>query len=187
MDVYQVSLIVIPPICAFLGYFGKYLLEKKEKESEETKNKQLKIIEHKLKHFYYPIHCNLIRENLIFNKILRFYQNDTDIDEILVNKIFWELDNEMLNIHEENQNIIKDNFVEMHFSEELGKLLMQYDEHVSIYKILRRVNTDKPTDMKKVLWPGNFGSFYPRKLLSLIEDDLKKFKTEQTGIVYSKL
>ncbi len=187
MDVYQVSLIVIPPICAFLGYFGKYLLEKKEKESEEAKNKQLKIIEHKLKHFYYPIHCNLIRENLIFNKILRFYQNDTDIDEILVNKIFWELDNEMLNIHEENQNIIKDNFVEMHFSEELGKLLMQYDEHVSIYKILRRVNTEKPTDMKKVLWPGNFGSFYPRKLLSLIEDDLKNFKTEQTDIVYSKL
>mgnify|MGYP003330074413 CR=1 FL=1 len=56
MDVYQVSLIVIPPICAFLGYFGKYLLEKnnmKYTEKEVVKNKKylLKKIIFKLSHF----------------------------------------------------------------------------------------------------------------------------------------
>ena len=127
MDIYQISLIIVPPICAFLGYFGKFVLDKREKFKEEIKNKNMKSIENKLKNFFHPIHCNLIRENLIFNKILKFYKEDDESDKILINKIFWELDKEMLIIHQENQNIIKDNFVEMHFSEELGKLLMEYD------------------------------------------------------------
>jgi hypothetical protein len=182
MNLYEISLIFVPPICAFVGFLGKYILDKRRIYIEKVNNKKLENIEIKLKNFYYPIHNNLIRENIIWNKILTFYRSMDKND--MISKIFWELDKEMLNIHLENQNIIKEQFVEMHIEENLAKLLMDYDEHVTIYNIIRKIDNDKEMDMNNVKWPASFGSKYPYELLELIESQLNILKKQQQELIY---
>lgn len=185
MDSYQISLIIIPPFCAFVGFLGKYILDKREQYLQNVSAKKLEHVETKLKKFYFPIHCNLLRENIIWNKILTFYRSKSNMDHVLIHKIFWELDKEMLDIHLDNQKIIKENMVEMHIDETLANAFMKYDEHVTIYNIIRKVSTERPMDMDEVNWPGNFGSQYPREMLGLVEDQLKLLKQEQNDLIYT--
>jgi hypothetical protein len=103
----------------------------------------------------------------------------------LLYKLFWELDKEMLDIHLENQKIIKDNIVEIHPSDTLTDTLMKYDEHVTIYNIIRKADTERPTDMDNVNWPSAFGSNYPSEIVDLIEDQLKILKENQNNLIYS--
>jgi hypothetical protein len=97
-------------------------------------------------------------------------------------KIFWGLDDEILNIHNENQELIKNNFIEMHFSNDVANLIMKYDEHVSIYRILRKV-IPQNRDLDNVLWPGNLGSEYPTNLLKTIENEMIHLQNQQTYIL----
>ena len=187
MDPYQISLIAIPPICAFIGFLGKYMLDKRSQYLQTINSKKLDMVQNKLKKFFYPVHSNLLRENIIWNKVLAFYRsrNDADTEFDFIHKIFWELDKEMLEIHLDNQTLIQDNIVEMHLDEILTKSLMNYDEHVTIYNIIRKVEPDRPMDMDKVKWPGMFGSEYPREVLGLIESQLNLLKKEQNELIYS--
>jgi hypothetical protein len=68
----------------------------------------------------------------IFNG-LNFYRSRNENNENFHNKIFWELDKEMLDIHLENQKIIKNNIIEINPDDSLTDALMKYDEHVTIY------------------------------------------------------
>lgn len=182
----ELTIIIIPPLCAGIGYLGKALVDKIVKARQSKKERKLKSIESKLKNFFYPFHSNLKRENLIFQRILSFFckdKLDNNSHETLYNKIFWGLDTEILQIHNDNQELIKNNFVEMHFSDELAKVIMSYDEHVSIYRILRSVITERPNDMSKVLWPGNFGSVYPTNMLEMIENEMIYLQNQQTYIL----
>ena len=112
MDVYQISLIAIPPICAGIGYFCKYILDNRSAYLKKINKTKLDDVQFKLKNFYYPIHRNLLRENIIWNKVLAFYRSENDENRAMHNKLFWELDKEMLDIHLDTQRIIKDNIVE---------------------------------------------------------------------------
>jgi hypothetical protein len=187
MDSYQISLIAIPPICAFIGFLGKYVVDKRTQYLQNINSKKLDIVESKLKKFYYPVHSNLLRENIIWNKVLNFYLsiNDVDTEVEFIHKIFWELDKEMLEIHLDNQRLIQNNIIEMHLDETLTNSLMSYDEHVTIYNIIRKVEPDRPMDMDKVKWPAMFGSEYPREVLGLIDSQLKLLKKEQNDLIYS--
>ena len=185
MDSYQISLIIIPPFCAFVGFLGKYMLDKRDQYLQNINTQKLEIVERKLKKFYYPIHSNLLRENIIWNKILAFYRSKNDVYNDFLHKIFWELDKEMLEIHLDNQKIIKENIVETHPDETLVNSLLSYDEHVTIYNIIRKIETDRPMDMDKVNWPGCFGSKYPSELLELLEIQLNLLKKEQNELIYS--
>lgn len=185
MDVYQVSLIAIPPICAGLGFLFKYILDKRTSYLKNINKTKLDEIQTKLKKFYYPINSNLLRENIIWNKILAFYRSRNDENSVLYHKLFWELDKEMLDIHLENQKIIKDNIVEIHPDENLANSLMNYDEHVTIYNIIRKVDTERPYDMDNVNWPSAFGSNYPSEIVGLIGDQLKLLKAKQDELIYS--
>ena len=80
MDSYQISLIAIPPICAFIGFLGKYVVDKRTQYLQNINSKKLDIVESKLKKFYYPVHSNLLRENIIWNKVLNFYLSRNDVD-----------------------------------------------------------------------------------------------------------
>lgn len=187
----QLFVIVAPPICAAIGFFGKYFLDRVEKAKEGRKARKLRAIENKLKNFFYPFYSNLKRENLIFQRIILFFkdQQNTISKKINANekdiyvKIFWGLDSEILNIHNENQELIKNNFIEMYFTNDLAKLIMRYDEHVSIYRILRKV-IPQNEDLEKVLWPGNFGSTYPKTLLQTIENEMINLQNQQTYILH---
>jgi hypothetical protein len=185
MDTYQLSLIVISPICAFIGFLGKYILDKRSDYLNNIKKTQLENVEMKLKQFYYPVHSNLLRENIIWNRILSFYRSRNDLDAELVSKFFWELDKEMLDIHLDTQKIIQENIVKIHPDENLSNSLMKYDEHVTIYNIIRKVETARPTNMDEVNWPGTFESPYPSELLGLIDKQLKILKDKQTELIYS--
>jgi hypothetical protein len=70
MDIYEISLIAFTPICAAIGYLFKYLLDSRGEYLKKINKLKLKEVEFKLKEFYYPIHSNLLRENIIWNKIL---------------------------------------------------------------------------------------------------------------------
>lgn len=181
----ELFMIVAPPLCAAIGYLGKYFVDRIEAAKEEKKTRKLKAIENKLKNFFYPFHSNLKRENLIFQRVLSFFkdkQNNTDDEKNLYMKIFWGLDNEILNIHNENQELIKNNFIEMHFSNNVANLIMKYDEHVSIYRILRKVIPESKV-IDNVLWPGNLGSNYPKNLLKTIENEMIHLQNQQTYIL----
>lgn len=182
----ELFIIVAPPICAAIGYLGKYFVDRIEKAKEGRKTRKLKAIENKLKNFFYPFYSNLKRENLIFQRILLFFkekQNNTTTNEKnLYMKIFWGLDTEILNIHNENQELIKNNFVEMHFSNDVANLIMIYDEHVSIYRILRKV-IPQSRDLDNVLWPEKMGSKYPDNLLKTIENEMIHLQNQQTFIL----
>lgn len=179
----ELFIIVAPPICAAIGYLGKYFVDKIERAKEGRKIRKLKGIENKLKNFFYPFYSNLKRENLIFQRILSFFKkqnNNTNMD--LYMKIFWGLDKEILNIHNENQDLIKNNFIEMHFSNDLANLIIAYDEHISIYRILRKV-IPQTGDFDNVLWPENLGSNYPEKLFQTIETEMIHLQNQQTYIL----
>ena len=181
----ELFIIVAPPICAAIGYLGKYFVDRIESAKEGRKTRKLKAIENKLKNFFYPFYSNLKRENLIFQRVVSFFkskQNNTDDEKKLYMKIFWGLDSEILNIHNENQELIKNNFIEMHFSNDVANLIMKYDEHVSIYRILRKVIPES-IDLDNVLWPGNLGSIYPENLLKTIENEMIHLQNQQTYIL----
>ena len=72
MDIYQISLIVVTPICASIGYLFKYFLDSRGEYLRKMNKMKLEDVEYKLKNFYYPIYNNLLRENTIWNKILAF-------------------------------------------------------------------------------------------------------------------
>ena len=188
MDVYQISLIAIPPVCAGIGYLCKYILDKRTAYLKKLNKTMLDDIQFKLKKFYYPIHSNLLRENIIWNKILSFYRSkndENDENKLLYHKLFWELDKEMLDIHLETQKIIKDNIVEIHPDEILTNSLMKYDEHVTIYNIIRKIDTCRPENMDDVNWPCAFGSNYPSEIVGLVEEQLNLLKEKQNKFIYS--
>ena len=186
MDIYQVSLIVFTPICAGIGYLFKYFLDRRGEYLRKVNETKLREVEFKLKNFYYPIHSNLLRENIIWNKILAFYRSrNNDNNRELLYKLFWELDREMLEIHLENQKIIQDNIVEIHPDDTLTDTLMKYDEHVTIYNIIRKADTERPENMDEVNWPSAFGSNYPSEIVALIESQLKTLKDKQNELIYA--
>ena len=182
----ELFIIVAPPICAAIGYLGKYFVDRIETAKEGRKSRKLKAIEKKLKFFFYPFYSNLKRENLIFQRVLSFFkdkQNDnTNNEKNLYIKIFWGLDDEIINIHYENQELIKSNFIEMHFSNDVANLIMKYDEYVSIYRILRKVIPES-IDLDSVIWPENLGSSYPKQLLKTIENEMIHLQNQQTYIL----
>jgi hypothetical protein len=185
MDENQIILIIVPPLCAGFGFLCKYILDKRNEYLQKMNKKKLEEVEFKLKRFYFPIHSNLLRENTIWNKILAFYRSINDENKALHHKLFWELDREMLDIHLENQKIIKDNFVEINPNEALSNCLMKYDEHVTIYNIIRKVETDRPDDMDDVKWPSAFGSNYPYEIVDYVNEQLKILKEKQNELMYT--
>ncbi len=178
IEINQILIIVIPPIFATIGYSLKYVLDIRSKHFKNQKIEKLKIIETKLKTFYYPIHFNLLKENIIWQKILNFYKQNADIPNNQVN-MFWELDKELLDIHVQNQNIIKDCIVDIKPDDNLKKVLLKYDEHTTIYNIIRKLDKSRPSNMHDVAWPTNFGSKYPYELNGLIETKLQKYRNRQ--------
>lgn len=179
----ELSLIIIPPLCAAIGYLGKYFVDKIERSKEDRKTRKLKLIETKLKSFFYPFHSNLKREKLIYQRILSFFKKNKNKNEYINNQIFWGLEKEILQIQNENIKLIHNNFVEMHFSNILAKTIMIYEEHISIKRILRTIAPEKDNDLDKILWPGDFGSAYPNDLFETIENEMIHLQNQQTYIL----
>jgi hypothetical protein len=183
MDIYQINLIFVPPLCAGVGFFFKHLFDKYNQAKHALKEAKLKIIECKLKNFYFPVYTNLLIENAIWDRFIKFYKSPhapANADEIMI-----ELDKEILKIHMETKNIINDYLVEINPTPELLNLLIQYQEHVTIFNILRKIDTDA----KKIddfMFPSKFNCIYPNDLLHCIVEELNVLLNEKQEITTIK-
>ena len=171
MDIYTISLIIIPPFCTGIGFFVKYYFDRITKNNLFIKEKRLKEVEQNLEDFYFQIFINFLREEVIWKKII---SNHESIDD----KFKIELDKEILDTHLENQKIIKNNLIKVNPSEEMYKLLMVYEEHITIFNILRSINkgVENFDDYK---FPYYYGSPYPREIVPRILEELESLKMER--------
>jgi hypothetical protein len=203
-----------------IGYILKTFSERYTEKNKIKEQKILENIEYKLKEFYYPILSNLIRENSIWNKLIKInndqstilckkqkfnnifsddyninpFINNTELnvcsfideDDCENNRITIELDKEILLIHLDNQKIIQNHLVKINPSPELRKALEKYDDHVTIFSILRKINPNVKNinDMK---YPGQFNAFYPTELRALIEKEYEELINHQEQIYNSKI
>ena len=181
MDNTVLLLIIIPPIFAGLGYIIKFFIDKSYKKIYIINKNKLENIEFKLKKFFFPIYTNLLRENTIWNKILNVYTSEDF-------KIIFELDKEILSSHLENQKIIHEHITSINPSQELLELLNMYDEHVTVYNILRKIEPNiDPTihSLECMKYPGNFHVPYPIKLTEIIYKELNSLREKQKNIYKS--
>jgi hypothetical protein len=97
------------------------------------------------------------------------------------NHIMLELDKEILSIHLINQKIIHDNVIKVNPNKILMELILNYDEHVTVYNILRKM---KPTldKFKDITFPSQFNAEYPHELKNKIEEELYKLKNKQNKL-----
>ena len=219
MNSIQLSLIILPPICGFIGYILKTFLDQYSDKNKIREQKKLENIEYKLKEFYYPILSNLIRENSIWNKLIKINNvnntilykkqkfnnifNDDPIDlcintnELNVcnfiedddsenNRITIELDKEILLIHLSNQKIIQNQLIKINPSLELRKALQKYDDHVTIFNILRKINPNVK-NINDIKYPGQFNAYYPTELREIIEKEYEELLIHQEQIYNSKI
>jgi hypothetical protein len=218
MDSIQLSLIILPPICGIIGYILKNFSERYSEKIKIREQKTLDNIEYKLKEFYYPILSNLIRENSIWNKLIKInddqntilcnkhkfnnifneqinsfiYNNELKIcsfiddDDCENHRITIELDKEILSIHLDNQKIIQNHLVKINPSSELRKALEKYDDHVTIFNILRKIHPNVK-NINNMKYPGQFNAYYPVELREIIEKEYKELKNLQEQIYNSKI
>lgn len=131
--------------------------------NDVLKNKRLKRTEHiefLLSEFYMPIYILLHRENIIWDKIVSAQIKDCEIIK--------ELDNENLNNHLEIQKIIMTNMAKASPRNDIAEQLIKYDEHVTIYKTLRKIGSND--------FPIKYNSKYPTQLCNLIEKRMEELK-----------
>jgi len=109
-----------------------------------------------------------------------------DDDDLENNRITIELDKEILNIHLDNQKIIQNHLIKINPSLELRKALEKYDDHVTIFNILRKINPNVK-NIHEMKYPGHFNAFYPVELMEIINKEYNKLIDEQEKIYNSKI
>lgn len=109
-----------------------------------------------------------------------------DDDDLENNRITIELDKEILNIHLDNQKIIQDHLIKINPSPELRTALEKYDDHVTIFNILRKINPNVK-NIHEMKYPGHFNAYYPVELIKIIEKEYHKLIDEQEKIYNSRI
>lgn len=215
MNAVQLCLIILPPLCGAIGYILKTLSDKYSEKHKIKEQKTLESIEYKLIEFYYPLLSNLIRENSIWNKLIRINDQNTilckkqtfsnifsepnalvcyddmklctlvDEDDYENNRIMIELDKEILWIHLDNQKIIQTHLIKINPSLELRKALETYVDHVTIFNILRKINPNVE-NIKDMKYPGQFNASYPVELRPIVEKEYDELKNKQE-LIYNSM
>jgi len=148
------------------GVIGFLLRMFMDNINDVLKNKRLKRTEHiefLLSEFYMPIYILLHRENIIWDKIINYHIGDREIIK--------ELDNENLNNHLEIQKLIMSNMAKASPRNDIAEQLIKYDEHVTIFKTLRKIGSND--------FPIKYNSEYPTQLCDLIEKRIAELKEDK--------
>ena len=148
------------------GVIGFLLRMFMDNINDVLKNKRLKRTEHiefLLSEFYMPIYILLHRENIIWDKIVSAQIKDCEIIK--------ELDNENLNNHLEIQKLIMSNMAKASPRNDIAEQLIKYDEHVTIFKTLRKIGSND--------FPIKYNSEYPTQLCNLIEKRMEELKEDK--------
>jgi hypothetical protein len=159
---------IATPICGGTGFGMRYLWERYT--DSRRKSLQLAIDETKfrLEQFYVPIYFLLKREKHI-------WAHFTD-NKRLAGEEFEKYDKKNLEILIKIQGIIKKNLVKARPCEEMSRLIVRFDEHVTVYRVMREMN---PHDKK---FPRSLGVPYPPEFQSRINA-----KVEELGMRLNSL
>lgn len=223
---------ILTPSFGIIGFIIRYIWDLYTNRRKKEIQEKIKILEYRLKEFYYPIFFYLKREQIIWDKILKLHKlsfsknnkiiysrnselvnvsslfaektqkhsNNLLIDknintikldpknvEILENednkeinnnlKIVKALDDENLKIHRAVQQLLHDKIYIALPPKHLVNLLMQYDEHVTVYQILRSMNIYNK-------FPIEYGAPYPNSLIKEIDSRIHELDNEY--IKYNK-
>lgn len=177
MELTEILIIVIPPIAGIVGFLVKYLVDVLTERRRRIFMEELGAIEYKLKEFYYPIKVNLSKERTIWKKVVSRYTETQDNVLILM-----ELNEEILSIHTDNQKIIREKMVNIDPPVELRELIKQYIEHITIYKVLNKLDKLDIDNTVRLRYPSQFQSPYPDELCEFITDRVLVLTEEQTKL-----
>lgn len=156
-------LIVLTSCAGIVGFLLRMIVDNINGILNNRKIKRIEYIEFLLSEFYMPIYILLHRENIIWNKIITSENEDHEIIK--------ELDNENLNNHLEIQKIIMTNMAKASPRIDIAEQLIKYDEHVTIFKTLRKIGSNE--------FPSKYDSEYPIHLCDLIENRMKELKEDK--------
>lgn len=235
----QYLVYISPPLFTIMGFIVRFIWDLYTNRRKREIQEKIKILEYRLKEFYYPIFFYLKREQIIWDKILNLHKishktsfaknnskiirsrntelvevasvfvektqkcvdnncsthiniNTIKLDpinvEILENnynnedinhnlKIVKALDEENLKIHKAVQQLLHDKICIALPPKHLIDLLMQYDEHVTVYQILRSMNIYNK-------FPIEYGAPYPNSLITEIDNRIHEL--DKQYIKYNK-
>ena len=156
-------IIILTGAAGIVGFLLRMLMDNINGILNNRKVKRIEYIEFLISEFYMPIYILLHRENIIWNKIVT--------SEIRDSKIIEELDNENLNNHLEIQKIIMTNMAKASPRNDIAEQLIKYDEHVTIFKTLRKIGSND--------FPIKYNSEYPTQLCDLIEKRMEELKQDK--------
>jgi len=244
----QYLVYILPPVFAGVGFTVRFIwdfyINRRKRELQE----KIKIVEYRLKEFYYPIFFYLKREQIIWEKILKLHHIATEQSHISIDiphnamdtfrsminssfpyrrrtfnsreiqlqsnnpipspipsppspmpstpspinpcpnaappppvndhfQLIQALDEENLKIHKTVQTIIHEKISIALPPKHLVDLLLQYDEHVTVYQILRTMDIyDK--------FPTEYDAPYPHNIIKEVEKRIEELNTEY--IKYNK-
>jgi len=155
--------IILTTIAGVVGFLLRMFMDNINVVLNNRKLKRTEHIEFLLSEFFMPIYILLHRENIIWNKIVSAQIKDCEIIK--------ELDNENLNNHLEIQKIIMTNMAKASPRNDIAEQLIKYDEHVTIYKTLRKIGSND--------FPIKYNSEYPTQLCNLIEKRMEELKEDK--------
>lgn len=155
--------LILSPVFAAVGFVFKLFVDKFSKHQTMLKRSKIKDIEYKLNEFYFPIYTNLKNETIVSREFVNLKSN-----------LVFEIEKFVLQGHAENQQIIKAHMVRVNPESELKDLLLQYYDHITVYKLSH--------DMQKT---HEFDVFfitktmpYPKALFAKVETEMARLRLE---------
>ena len=158
----NLTMIVLSPICAAAGFFLKLYVDKFTEHRILLKERKIKDLEYKLKEFYFPLYTNLKSENIVSGAFVN----------VKGKSVVFELEKFVLNAHVDNQAIIRTHMVCVNPDKTIQKLLTEYSDHITVYKLIHDMAPDDfiLNFSKKVA--------YPKELFGLLETELVVLRAE---------
>ena len=156
-------MLILSPVFAVAGFVFKLFVDKFSKHQIFVKKNKLKDIEYKLNDFYFPLYTNLKNETIVAREFVHLKSN-----------LVFEIEKFVLQGHAENQQIIKAHMVRVNPEPGLKDLLLQYFDHITVYKLSH--------DMQKT---HDFDVFfitktlpYPKALFAKVETEMARLRLE---------
>jgi len=155
-------ILLIPSLLTAAGFVCRFFWERhiKYKYTLDLDNKTY--ISFKLEKFYYPLYFNLTRLSNMWEIIKNNKKLNQENNEINI---------ECINLHKENQYIIKSNIVQAKPIPKLIDAIMKYDKHVTIYKILKLYGNNCDC-------PRNYNAEYPEEFKDIIKSRIHALENE---------
>ena len=141
---------IATPVCGGMGFGIRYLWERYSDNRIQSLKLAIDETKFRLENFYVPIYFLLKREKHIW-KHFTSGKKCTDVE-------FDKYDKKNLEILIKIQGIIKRNLVKARPCEEMSRLIVRFDEHVTVYRVMREMNPEDrrfPRSME-VPWPLDF-------------------------------